>query len=671
MNSDRLIQMSSDTIVAGLTTKWTAMYNFLNFTWSSTLIDNQVAFDSLNSNQFSKDVAYYLEPEDLFFLLFQSKDKLISITNGIDTLILSESNIKQILIFKWKKGITQLSSILSNLIIDGEYLIFNYQMSTINTIDNKESSYFMIKTILSNYLENYFNYEDVNILYPQITLKYKLNWDLIKARFSNRMSLNLGHALSFGFDSKNIKINEQINIFAYLDGIPCYDINYVSSDESIVHIISGGTIIGAGVGTCTITATDTIYGTIQTCNIKVIEHELKLSSSLIYLYSGQNKKINAYIDGAKTTNISYSTSDSNIVSIDLNGNIIEGSNNGSCIITVTDNLYGLTKTCKIHKQSSLFNINTSGNFLLKYNKTFKIVSYYNSVKTKNVTYTSSDESLAVVDSDGLITCTNQSKQKINCTITITNKADNSTIQITIITQKFDVDESNLIAYWSAVGKTNNDANYNIWEDQTENSYNLLPYQNVTQTSTGLFSNLLTAGWQNNWFVFDSTSASSKGYWKIPSSIVNLYSNTNIALGIRIKSAYTSGEMQIIGNRQSTVNWQLKQISATSLLFETTIYGTSSQFTVSGLVGSDVTIVIQTKTATSADVYVNAIKIGTIVLSRSAFVSSQTTIGLEQQSSGWVNPFKGSIKAIALYDVTSQLKTDNELIELSQNLMAIN
>lgn len=65
MNSDRLTQMSSDAIVAGLTTKWTNAYSFLGFTWGTTLTDNGVTFDSLNKNQFALDLSYYLEPEDL------------------------------------------------------------------------------------------------------------------------------------------------------------------------------------------------------------------------------------------------------------------------------------------------------------------------------------------------------------------------------------------------------------------------------------------------------------------------------------------------------------------------------------------------------------------------------------------------------------------------------
>lgn len=672
MNSDRLIQMSSGVIVTGLTTKWTNAYSFLGFTWETTLTDNGITFDSLNKNQFALDLAYYLEPEDLFFLLFQVKDKLISVTNGTTTLILNESNIKQILIHKWKKGITQLTTVPSNITIDGEYLTFDYSMTVANTIDNKESSCFMTKTTLSNYLESYFNYEDIAILYPTISLKYKLNWDVIKARFSYRMDMSLGHNLFIRKEQLSLNLNDKHAIMSYIDGIISYDMTYQSSDSTIATVDSGGLITTLKEGACTVTITDTLYGLTKVLTVNVISHQLKLSSSLIYLYSGQSRKLSAYVDDNKTSNVTYSTSNPNIVSVDSTGNLIQGTENGSCLITVTEDSYGLVKTCKVHKQLSLFNANTTGGFSLITGSTFQLIPYYNGVKTKNVTYSSSDESLATVSPSGLITCTTSSLSKLNCIIAITNNIDNSSIQIPIETSRFPINKTNLVAYWSAVGKTNTDTNYNVWEDLSGNGFNMVPYTNTSASDSGLFSNKNSAGWQNNWFVFDSVSIANKGHWRITPSPFLLTPNKNVVLAMRFKVSYAGDFHQIFSVRSSPYSPSFafyQSQSQNKFQFETNIWDDTTKFTYTNAPMSDMTVAVQTVSEVLANIYVNGVKIGTVKIAKNTADNTFTCIGAEMMSS-MGRFFNGAIKAIALYDVTSQLKTDDEMIQLSQNLMAL-
>lgn len=672
MNSDRLTIMPATIVVAGLTTKWTNAYSFLGFTWGTTLTDNGVTFDSLNKNQFALDLAYYLEPEDLFFLLFQAKDSLISVTNGTTALVMNESNIKQILIHKWKKGITQLTTVLSNITVDGEYLIFDYSMTVTNTIDNKESSCFMTKTILSNYLEIYFSYEDINILYPQISLKYKLNWDVIKARFSYRMDMSLGHNLFIRKEQLSLNINDKHAIMSYIDGNLSYDMTYQSSDSTIATVGSGGLITTLKEGACTITITDTLYGLTKVLTVNVISHQLKLSSSLIYLYSGQSRKLSAYVDDNKTSNVIYSTSNPNIISVDSSGNLIQGAENGSCIITVTDESYGLIKTCKIYKQASLFKANTIGGFSLITGSTFQLISYYNNVKTKNVTYSSSDESLATVSSSGLITCTTSSLAKLNCIITITNNIDNSSIQIPIETCGFPINKTNLVAYWSAVGKTNNSPNYNVWEDTSGNGYNLVPYTDTSASASGLFSNKNSAGWQNNWFVFDSVSTANKGHWRITPSPFLLTPNKNLVFAMRFKANFISGypNMFCVRSGSSTPSFSFYQSNQQNKLqFETTTYDEATKFTYVNAPMTNITVVIQTVSETVADVYINGTKTTTVKISKNTANNTFASVGAEMQNQ-MGNFFNGAIKAIALYDVTSQLKTDAEMIKLSQDLMAL-
>ena len=75
--------------------------------------------------------AYYLEPEDLWYLLYQVKDSYVTVNSGTTTLLFTEDNIKQILIHKWNKGITQLPNTpLSSITISGENInlsLYNFR----------------------------------------------------------------------------------------------------------------------------------------------------------------------------------------------------------------------------------------------------------------------------------------------------------------------------------------------------------------------------------------------------------------------------------------------------------------------------------------------------------------------------------------------------------------
>lgn len=152
-NADRLTSISADTIVYGLNLKWTNAYSFLGMTFVASTSTGATTFDSLIGTQFGLDIGYYLEPATIFFLLVQAKDKNIYVTNGTYTLYLSESNLTQMLIHKWKKGITQTTAIIDSISV-GEN--FTWTFISTNTGKDLEIDRYIINVILNNYLESYF-----------------------------------------------------------------------------------------------------------------------------------------------------------------------------------------------------------------------------------------------------------------------------------------------------------------------------------------------------------------------------------------------------------------------------------------------------------------------------------------------------------------------------------
>lgn len=190
MNSDRLITRPAAIIAAGLSNKWSNAYSFLGVTFGTSASENGVSFNSLNGNQFQLDVAYYLEPEDLYFLLLQLKDAYVTMTKGAVTLMLTDENIKQILRHKWAKGITQLPyTNLGSISVSGENVTW-----TFNSVANPaliEIERYKADVILTNYLENYFTKISSSASYPNVVQTYMMNWDNIKSRFNYRMETNL------------------------------------------------------------------------------------------------------------------------------------------------------------------------------------------------------------------------------------------------------------------------------------------------------------------------------------------------------------------------------------------------------------------------------------------------------------------------------------------------
>ena len=77
MNSDRLISIPAASIAAGLNTKWTNYCPFMGVTWSSGPTDNGVMFNTLTTNQVATDIAHFLEPEDLWYILLQNKSDIL------------------------------------------------------------------------------------------------------------------------------------------------------------------------------------------------------------------------------------------------------------------------------------------------------------------------------------------------------------------------------------------------------------------------------------------------------------------------------------------------------------------------------------------------------------------------------------------------------------------
>ena len=165
-----------------------------------------------------------------------------------------------------------------------------------------------------------------------------------------------------------IKVNENARLTAIIEpqNADNKNLSWSSSDSRIVDVDGSGEITGLAEGTAIITVTTEDGGKTATCEVTVTSDSqvdptpdpdpgedvrvtgVKLDADFIKLEVGKNKKLTATIEpnNAKNKNVTWSTNDSNIASVDDDGNVT-GVSKGSTTVMVTTEDGGKVATCKV------------------------------------------------------------------------------------------------------------------------------------------------------------------------------------------------------------------------------------------------------------------------------------------------------------------------------------
>ena len=203
-------------------------------------------------------------------------------------------------------------------------------------------------------------------------------------------------------------------------------IKYKSSDSSIAKVDDFGNLTPVGEGSVTITA-ETESGVKENVDIIVYADDIEIESldfseSNIILSKDKTKKleINIKPNGASNKKLTWSSSDSNIVSVDQNG-VIKGIKNGNAIIKVKSK-NGVSSSISVYVEADL-SINIT-------NKKIEVGDSFTLKANKEVKWLSSNSKVASVDSFGVVvglsegqtTITGQyDKQSVKCDITVNKK----------------------------------------------------------------------------------------------------------------------------------------------------------------------------------------------------------------------------------------------------------
>jgi len=188
-------------------------------------------------------------------------------------------------------------------------------------------------------------------------------------------------------------------------------VSWSSNNSNIVTVDNTGNIRAVGYGSATITCTATDgSGKSATCNVSVPIPVTGItvnpaSADLLY---GETKQLTATISPTNATNkaVSWSSNNSNIVTVDNTGNI-RAVDYGSATITCTaTDGSGKSATCNVNVIIPVTGITVNPTSAdLKYEETKQLAATISptNATNKEVIWTSSDTSVATVSSAGLVT----------------------------------------------------------------------------------------------------------------------------------------------------------------------------------------------------------------------------------------------------------------------------
>ncbi|ATW24936.1 Ig-like domain-containing protein [Candidatus Formimonas warabiya] len=194
-------------------------------------------------------------------------------------------------------------------------------------------------------------------------------------------------------------------------------VTWTSGDEEVAEVDSSGTVTGVGAGEAIITVTTVDGSFTADCEVTVTEAQpiavtgVSLNKSSISIETGSTETLVATISPENAANkaVTWTSSDEGIATVDSDGTVI-GVGAGETIITVTTVDGSFTADCEVTVTEAQ-PIAVTGVSLNKSSISIETGSTETLVATispenaanKAVTWTSSDEGIATVDSDGTVT----------------------------------------------------------------------------------------------------------------------------------------------------------------------------------------------------------------------------------------------------------------------------
>ena len=214
------------------------------------------------------------------------------------------------------------------------------------------------------------------------------------------------------------------------------EITWSSSDTSVATVDSSGSVTAVLKGTAIITVTTVDGSKTATCLVNVIipVTGVTINKTILDLNKSAEETLVAAISPGDASNkaVAWSSSNTSVAAIDTNGKVT-AVGGGISIITVTTADGSKTATCQVNVYSQVTGV-TLNKTTLSVSKgdteTLEVALSPDDANNKTVTWSSSNSSIASVDSSGKVTAV----EKGDCTITVRSidSGQTATCQVNVI-----------------------------------------------------------------------------------------------------------------------------------------------------------------------------------------------------------------------------------------------
>lgn len=286
------------------------------------------------------------------------------------------------------------------------------------------------------------------------------------------------------------------------------DVNWTSSNKSIVAVDKDGTITANGAGIVTITAKlKNAPAILATCtvDVRVPIKSFTLNKSDVTILAGETNVLAGIIgpEDATTTKIEWTSSNKEVVKVTEDGLLI-GLKQGTAIVTaVIRDESGLhTSTCKVTVPESLVvdvlgvSLNKSTLTLEKGTReTLKATVMPADATNSSVVWTSSNKNVAIVNANGRITALSPGTTTITvttvsggetatCTVTVTDVATITPTGITISQSSLTLEKDATAQLSATVTPSNANDKTVIWNSSDYNTVDVNSNGKITAIDTG-------------------------------------------------------------------------------------------------------------------------------------------------------------------------------------------
>ena len=221
------------------------------------------------------------------------------------------------------------------------------------------------------------------------------------------------------------------------------NVEYSSSNPEIVTVEQDGTIRGIKAGTATITVTTEDGNHTATCNVAVevpiisVEGIEITNKPTTNMNIGNEYELNYEIrpENATDKNVTWSSTDENVVYVDSNTNKLIANGEGTATITITTRDGNYTDSFEVTVNPEIIHVDSitldKSSLEIKVEETYKLEATINpeNASNKNITYSSSNTEVATVDENG--TVTGISKGTATITVTTQDGAKTATCNVTV------------------------------------------------------------------------------------------------------------------------------------------------------------------------------------------------------------------------------------------------